>query len=132
MEAKARTLAGWKGYETNLDAPAEFIIGAYHQLWHVEKAFRISKSDLSARPVHHQDRASIEAHLTIVFAALAMSQWLETITGWSIRRLVKTLRRYRSIQIDTGTQTITAEDPTTDEIAEILHKIRYPQNRFAH
>jgi hypothetical protein len=61
-----------KGYVTNPEAPtAEYVMGAYHQLWQIEKSFRISKSDLRARPIYHHKRDSIEAHLTIVFAALA-------------------------------------------------------------
>jgi hypothetical protein len=50
LEAKARALAGIKGYVTNLADPSpEFVIGAYHQLWHIEKSFRLSKHDLCAR-----------------------------------------------------------------------------------
>jgi hypothetical protein len=50
LEAKTRALAGWKGYTTNLTtAGPEFVIDAYHQLWHIEKAFRMSKHDLQAR-----------------------------------------------------------------------------------
>ena len=49
------------------------MIGAYHQLWQVEKSFRMSKSDLKARPIYHHKRDSIEAHPTIVFAALAVA-----------------------------------------------------------
>jgi hypothetical protein len=71
LEAKARALAGLKGYVTNVEAPtAEYVMGACHQLWQIEKSFRMSKSDLRARPVFHYKRDSIEAHLTIVFAAL--------------------------------------------------------------
>jgi Transposase DDE domain len=74
LEAKARGLAGLKGYTTNLTGVgAEFVIDAYHQLWRIEKAFRMSKHDLQARPVYHHKRESIDAHLTIVFAALAVS-----------------------------------------------------------
>src|SRR5215208_7314044 len=52
LVAKARTLAGLKGYVTNLQAPTpEFVLGAYHQLWQIEKSFRMSKSDLRARPI---------------------------------------------------------------------------------
>lgn len=47
-------------------------------------------SDLQARPVYNHLRDSIEAHLTIVFAALAVSRWIESTTGWSIRKFVKT------------------------------------------
>ena len=78
LEAKARVLAGIKGYATNLhDATAEFVIGAYHRLFQIEKSFRMSKHDLQARPIYHRKRDSIEAHLTIVFAALAVSHWIE-------------------------------------------------------
>ena len=52
-------------------------MGAYHQLWQIEKSFRMSKTDLRARPIYHHKRDSIEAHLTIVFAALAVTRWLE-------------------------------------------------------
>jgi hypothetical protein len=119
LEAKARALAGIKGYITNLRAcpdgtpvTAEFVIGAYDRLFQIEKAFRMSKSDLQARPVYHRTRDSIEAHLTIVFAALAISCWIEETTGWSIRKFVRTARRYRTIQIQAGQHVITAADPS--------------------
>ena len=82
LEAKARALAGIKGYTTNIANPTpEFVIGAYHQLWHIEKAFRMSKHDLRARPIYHHTRESIEAHLTIVFAALAVTRLIEDRTS---------------------------------------------------
>ncbi len=71
---KARSLAGIKGYVTNLDIPNEEIIACYHQLFQVEAAFRMAKSDLKARPIYHRKRDSIEAHLTIVMAALAIGK----------------------------------------------------------
>jgi transposase len=116
LEAKTRAQAGWKGYTTNLTtATPEFVIDAYHQLWHIEKSFRMSKHDLQARPVYHHTRESIEAHLTIVFAALAVSHWIEHQTGWSIKKFVRTARRYRTAQIKAGRQTLTAPThyPTT-------------------
>ena len=124
LEAKARALAGWKGYITNLPEPsAEFVIGAYHRLFQIEASFRMSKHDLAARPIYHHKRASIEAHLTIVFAALAVSRLVEDRTGWSIRRFVQTARRYRTVQIRAGTQLLTAEDPIPDELRDALERI---------
>jgi hypothetical protein len=80
-------------------------MGANHQLWQIEKSLQMSKTDLPGpRPIYHRKRDSIEAHLTIVMAALAVSHWLERQTGWSIKKLVKTLRRYRSIAVQTGGQ----------------------------
>jgi len=130
LEAKARALAGLKGYVTNLQAcpdgtpvTAEFVIDAYRRLFGIEKSFRMSKSDLQARPVYHRKRDSIEAHLTIVFAALAVSHWIETTTGWSIKKFVRTARRYRTITIQAGPHTITAADPVPDDLSEALTKI---------
>jgi Transposase DDE domain len=130
LEDKARALAGIKGYITNLKAcpdgtpvTAEFVIGAYHQLFQIEKSFRMAKSDLQARPVFHHQRDSIEAHLTIVFAALAVSRWIEHRTGWSVRRFVKTARRYRTVQIQAGDHILTAADPIPDDLHQALDAI---------
>ena len=61
LRAKARGLAGLKGYTINLTTVgAEFVVDAYHQLWRIEKSFRMSKHDLQARPVYHHKRESIE------------------------------------------------------------------------
>lgn len=47
LEARARTLAGWKGYTTNLTGQTpKLVIDAYHRLWRIEKSFRTSKHDL--------------------------------------------------------------------------------------
>jgi transposase len=45
----------------------EHVVAAYHDLYQVERSFRMAKSDLAARPVFHRLRDSIDAHLTIVF-----------------------------------------------------------------
>lgn len=130
LEEKARALAGIKGYITNLAAcpdgtpiTADFVIGSYHRLFEIEKSFRMSKHDLQARPIYHHQRDSIEAHLTIVFAALAVSRWIENQTGWSIRKFVKTARRYRTIEIQAGDHVITAADPLPDDLHQALDRI---------
>ena len=124
LEAKARALAGLKGYVTNLESPtAEYVMGAYHQLWQIEKSFRMSKTDLRARPIYHHKRDSIEAHLTIVFASLAVTRWLERRTDWSIKRLVTSLRRYHTIEIQAGDQIVTAADPLPDDIRAVLDRL---------
>jgi hypothetical protein len=130
LEDKARALAGIKGYVTNLAAcpdgtpvTAEFVIGAYHQLFEIEKSFRMAKSDLQARPIYHHLRQSIEAHLSIVFAALAVSRWIEHQTGWSIRKFVRTARRYKTIEIQAGPQVITAADPLPGDLQAALDQI---------
>lgn len=124
LEAKARALAGFKAYITNIADPSpEFVIGAYHQLWHIEKSFRMSKHDLRARPIYHHKRESIQAHLNIVFAALAVTRFIEDRTGWSIKRFVRTTRRYRTVQIRAGQHLLTAEDPLPPDLRDALAQI---------
>lgn len=99
---RAVDLAGWKGYVTNIPAcvmDASEVISSYHELWHVEQSFRMSKHDLQARPIHHHQREAIDAHLTIVFAALAVSRELQNTTGVAIANIVKQLRPLRSATI---------------------------------
>jgi len=121
LETKARALAGLKGYVTNITNPTpEFVIGAYHQLWRIEASFRMSKHDLQARPIYHHKRESIEAHLTIVFAALAVSRFVEDRTGWTIKNFIRTARRYRTIQIRVGRQTLDAEAPLPTDLRDAL------------
>lgn len=93
---KNRKLAGFKGYITNLDLPAQSIIKYYHDLWHVEASFRMSKSDLKARPVFHRKEESIEAHLTIVITALAIAKSMEEKSGMAVKKIIGLLKPLRT------------------------------------
>ena len=116
---KAYSLAGIKGYVTNLNLPPEEIISSYRQLFQVEASFRMAKSDLKARPVFHRKRDAIEAHLTIVFTSLAISKRIEKLTGLSIKRTVNTLRPIRS-----GTIVVNEiEFPADPEIPKDIHTL---------
>jgi hypothetical protein len=72
------------------------------------------KTDLKARPIFHRTRDAIEAHLTIVFTALAIARHLQNTTSMSIKKIVQTLRPLQQI-----TLTIAA-DPLTDTAREII------------
>lgn len=68
---------GLKGYLTNTDIPTEDVFTAYHNLWNVERAFRIAKSKIEIRPMFHFTRRRIEAHICICFVALKVYKELE-------------------------------------------------------
>jgi hypothetical protein len=128
--ARARRLVGLKGYVTNIPAPimpASEVIGSYHELWHVEQSFRMSKTDLRARPMFHRTRDAIEAHLTIVFTALAVAREVQARTGLAIRNVVRQLRPLRSatLAINGTTQTFAPAIPTDQQA--ILDAIRGPE-----
>lgn len=123
---RARQLAGLKGYVTNLPVDSMSgakVIEAYHDLWQVETSFRMTKSDLRARPVFHHQRDAIEAHLSVVFAALAITRYLTDTTGASIKKLVTTLRTVRSATIEINGQNLTLDQDPPAEIQEILKKL---------
>ena len=92
---------GLKGYVTNTVLPKELIVEKYNQLWQIEKAFRISKSDLQIRPVYHYLKKRIEAHICISFVACKIYKELERQlkernSVWSPERaidIVKTIYR---------------------------------------
>ena len=70
---------GLKGYVTNTELPHETIVEHYGHLWQIEKAFRVSKSDLRVRPIFHRKRRRIEAHLCIAFVAYSIWKELERL-----------------------------------------------------
>ena len=127
---RARQLAGLKGYVTNIPAnvmAATEIIGSYHDLWHVEQSFRMSKSDLRARPMFHRTRDAIEAHLTIVFTALAVSRTVQARTGLAVRNVTRQLRTLRSATIAINGTTQTFAPAITAEQQAILDAIHKPK-----
>ena len=70
---------GLKSYLTNTDLSADEIVKNYTNLWQIEKAFRISKTDLKVRPIFHRVRRRIEAHVCVAFVAYAVYKDLERI-----------------------------------------------------
>jgi hypothetical protein len=87
-------------------------------------AHRARIPDVQTRPASpaylSPQRESIDAHLAVVFTALAVSHWIEGRTGQTIKKLVRTLRRYRTVQINTGSHILTAEDPLPDDLRRAL------------
>jgi len=129
---RARRLVGLKGYVTNIDAthmPAAEVIASYHDLWHVEQSFRMSKSDLAARPMFARTRDAIEAHLTIVFTALALSRQVQTRTGLSLRRFLRTIKPLRSATIDINGVVATFPPALDTEVEAILNALKTEDSR---
>lgn len=101
---KSEKLEGIKGYITNAaELKNEEIIKKYNELWQVEKLFRMSKSDLKARPIFHTLKESIEAHLLIVFTALIVSRYIEKISKMSISVITDILSQAKEITVEDKT-----------------------------
>lgn len=74
-----RNWGGLKGYMTNSKLSSQKIIDNYNNLWQIEKAFRISKTDLRIRLIYHRLRNRIEAHICIAFTAYSIYKELERL-----------------------------------------------------
>ena len=108
--------------------PGPQVNAAHHDLYQVEWSLRMAKSDLAARPIFHRIRPSIEAHLTIVFTALAVSRAAQAATGLSIRKIITTLRSRRSASMTISGTTITVPPRIPHDAQVILRDL----NRSGH
>ena len=119
---KTTLLLGIKGYYTNLDEESdEVIINHYHDLWHVEKSFRMAKSDLLARPIYHYKKNAIEAHILICFMALSICKYMELKSGKSTKQIVKLFKSVTDAVVlnKVTEETVVLHQQQTDEIKEL-------------
>ena len=70
---------GLKGYVTNTQLSDHEVVENYKNLWYIEKAFRMSKTDLRIRPIYHRLQNRIEAHICISFTAYCIYKELERV-----------------------------------------------------
>jgi len=128
---KNRKLLGIKGYYTNLDIDAmsnQMIIERHHELYKIEQAFRISKSDLQTRPIFHYKDQPIKLHMLICFMALVISKHIELQTNVSIKKFNDELKKVTDAiilnTITDKTEIIRAE--STTKLNEIFSKLFIP------
>lgn len=96
---------GLKGYLTNTTLQPQKVIENYSCLWQIERAFRISKSDLLIRPIFHRLRHRIEAHICISFVAYTIYKELERILKmgnckFSARRAIELTKNMYQLSFD--------------------------------
>jgi len=90
LKVKTEKLLGIKGYCTNIPEDQlsnNEVISHYHELWHVEQTFRMSKTDLRTRPIFHYTHDAVKSHVLLCFMSLMMGKFLEIKTGLSIRQI---------------------------------------------
>jgi len=83
LEGSDKKWDGLKGYITNTNLTGTEVIDRYNNLWLIEKAFRISKTDLKIRPIYHRLRERIEAHICISFVSYLIYKEFERILSES-------------------------------------------------
>lgn len=125
---KTQKLLGIKGYYTNLKESklsSTIIIARYHELYKIEQAFRIAKSDLQTKPIFHYKEEPIKLHLLICFMALVVSKHIELKTKISIRKFIHECKKITDARLknkitNEESRIRTSLSPT---IIEILRKL---------
>jgi transposase len=128
---KTKKLLGVKGYYTNLEesmASDTSIIERYHELYKIEQAFRVSKSDLQTRPVFHYKEQPIKLHILICFMALAISKHIEIKAGVSIRKFLDESKKIVDGQIlnQITDKAVSIRAQPTARVTEIMDRLFAP------
>lgn len=125
---KTKKTLGIKGYCTNLEESVvsnSIIIERYHELYKIEQAFRISKSDLQTRPIFHYKEEPIKLHLLICFMALVVSKHVELQTNLSIRKFIHECKKITDARLKNQItdKEIRIRAKITPAVTEILRKL---------
>ena len=131
LKEKTMKLLGVKGYCTNIplkELSNEQVVKYYHDLWHVEQTFRMSKSDLKTRPIFHYEHETVKSHVLLCFMALMIGKFLEIKTGLSLRKIWDIVWNVHEVQIQdklTG-ESITLRTNLDEYHNNGLHEILKP------
>ena len=125
---------GIKAYLTNTDLSKEDVIANYGNLWYIERAFRMNKSDLRVRPIYHRLRNRIEGHICICFTAYTVLLELERLlkaagsilTLARVRETVKTMYRLNYISPNTRRpmSILLRMDAEQKQVYDLVHPAR--------
>lgn len=119
-----------KGYLTNTDLTGEEVIENYHNLWMIEKAFRISKTDLKIRPIYHRLRQRIEAHICISFVSYLIFKEFERVlkeshSEISLNQAIKQINKMYEVLIQhsngNNQRILLKNNPEQEEIIKIIN-----------
>lgn len=108
---------GLKGYTTNTTLSNDEVIKHYRDLWLIEKAFRVAKTDLEIRPIYHRNPRRIEAHICIAFVAYKIYKELER----QLKEEKSTLSPEKAIEIAKTIYAVKIKHPITNEVTSVVH-----------
>jgi len=110
---------GLKGYITNTKLTNDQVIDNYKSLWNIERAFRMSKTDLRIRPIYHRLKSRIEAHICISFTAYCIYKELERL----LKQAKSKLSTKRSVELTHNMYQITYTLPESKHTKSNLLKM---------
>ena len=96
-----------------------------HELYKIEQAFRISKSDLQTRAIFHYKEEPIRLHLLICFVALVITKHIELQTNMSARNFIHECKKITDARLKNQItdKEIRIRTNLTNSTAEILRRL---------
>jgi len=125
-EAKLREDEKWDGYyaiiSSELDKTDEEIIEIYRGLWRIEESFKVTKSELEARPVYVTREDHIQAHFLICFIALTILRLLQKKLGnqFSAHKIAESLCCANCLHLKENHYLLVHRDEVIDAVKELL------------
>lgn len=122
---KDKRFDGLKGYFVNTAnrMKSTEIIQQYRNLWRIEKAFRMSKSDLKERPIYHREEQRIQAHLMLCFVSLLVMKETERVLkelGFSLEQAIQILGKVGQGRIKLHKTVLEIDSELTQKAKDIL------------
>ncbi|MBY4797676.1 IS1634 family transposase [Collinsella sp. AGMB00827] len=99
---------------------AEQIIDTYRELWRIEESFKITKSELVARPVYVWTPAHIEAHFLTCYIALVILRLLQWASGLTCARIREEIAQMNCVNIDANWWVCTHRSDDSDKLVETV------------
>jgi len=108
---------------SELDETDERIIEIYRGLWRIEESFKITKSNLDARPVYLTRKDHINAHFLICFIALVIARIVEIRLNnkYTIEKILNSLRSVSCTHVDANHYVFDYADEVTDDINDVFN-----------
>lgn len=98
------------------------IIDIYRGLWRIEETFKVTKSELDARPVYVSRKEHIEAHFLTCYIALVLSRVLQHKLDkkYSVGKILESLSKCNCYQIQSNYYLFNYYDDVLNDIGTIL------------
>jgi hypothetical protein len=123
-ETKLREEEKWDGYyaivTSELNRTDDEIIEIYRGLWRIEESFKVTKSDLEARPVYVTREDHIQAHFLICFIALVILRLLQKRLDneFSISQIVNSLSKTQCVHMKENHYLLCYRDTVIDSLKQ--------------
>jgi transposase len=76
------------------------VIDTYRELWRIEESFKVTKSEIVARPVYVWTPEHIEAHFLTCYIALVILRLLQLATGLPCSRIREEIASMNCVNVD--------------------------------